>query len=156
ATMNSVQPIIKNFHQFYPEVELINVMDESLIKELNETNVITENMIRRLVDIASKVDDANVDGILFTCSSFSPYIPEIKHLFKAPVLSADESMLKKAVNLGERIGVIATVKKAGPTTTQLLKEIAGDKVINIETVIIPEAFKMLENGNEEGHNQLIH
>src|SRR5699024_9333573 len=80
ATMNSVQPILESFRSLHPEVEIINVMDESLIKELNKTNIITNHMVRRLIDIAGKADNADVDGILFTCSSFSPYVPKIKHL----------------------------------------------------------------------------
>src|SRR5699024_4418225 len=94
ATMNSVQPILKTFHNMHPEVELVNVMDESLIKELNKTNKITNDMVKRLIDITAKAEGAGVDAILFTCSSFSPYIPDIKKLFDVPVLSSDESMLK--------------------------------------------------------------
>lgn len=77
-------------------------------------------MIRRLIDVAEKTEDAGADGILFTCSSLS-----IRHLFSVPVLSADESMLVEAVEIGEQIGVIATVKKAG-STTSLLYEFARE------------------------------
>src|SRR5699024_737722 len=120
------------FQTYQPSVDLINVMDESLIWELNKTNEITKNMVRRLVDIASKAEDAGVDAILFTCSSFSPYVPELKKLFKVPVLSSDESMLNEAIEVGYDIGVIATVKKAGPTTTKLLYKTAinHEKKIN--------------------------
>lgn len=158
ATMNSVQPSLNAFHSMYPEIELVNVMDESLIKELNETNIITNDMVKRLIDITTKAERANVDAILFTCSSFSPYIPNIKNLFDVPVLSSDESMLKKAVEQGTKISVIATVEKAGPTTTNLLYEMAEqyNKEIEVNTVVLTEAFYALEKGQDNIHDDLIH
>jgi len=158
ATMNSVQPILHAFHTFHPTVDLINVMDEGLIWELNETNIITQSMTRRLIDIASKAEDAGADAILLTCSSFSPYVPKFKHLFNVPVLSSDESMLDEAVKIGGKIGVIATVEKAGPTTTNLLYETAEKqgKAIEVETVVITEAFQALQRGNQSKHDEMIH
>ncbi len=158
ATMNSVQPILHAFHTDHPTVDLINVMDEGLIWELNRTNEITHDMTRRLIDIASKAEDAGADAILLTCSSFSPNVAEFKHLFKVPVLSSDESMLNEAVRIGGKIGVIATVGKAGPTTTHLLYETAKkqSKTIEVETVVITEAFQALQKGNQEKHDEMIH
>lgn len=158
ATMNSVQPILHAFHTHHPSVDLINVMDEGLIWELNETNTITQSMIRRLIDIGGKAEDAGADAILLTCSSFSPYVPDISHLFDVPTLSSDESMLNEAVGIGGKIGVIATVEKAGPTTTNLLYETAEEKgkKIDVNTVIIPEAFQALQKADQEKHDGLIH
>lgn len=157
ATMNSVEPILNAFNKLHPDVDLINVMDESLIWELNDTNEITHDMIRRLMDIISKAENACVDAILLTCSSFSPYVPKFRHLYKVPLLSSDESMLNETVEIGGKIGVIATVEKAGPTTTNLLYETAKEKEkeIDVETVIIPEAFQALQVGNPKKHNKLI-
>jgi Asp/Glu/hydantoin racemase len=158
ATMNSVDPILHAFRAHHPNVDLINVMDEGLIWELNETNEITHSMTRRLIDIASKAEDAGADAILLTCSSFSPYVPGFKHLFKVPVLSSDESMLNEAVKIGGKIGVIATVGKAGPTTTNLLYQTAEEqgKTIEVETIVITEAFQALQRGNQAKHDELIH
>ena len=158
ATMNSVQPILEAFHMHAPEVTLVNFMDESLIYELNERGTVTKDMKRRLLDLAGKAAASGVDGILLTCSSFTPVVEEISHLFECPILSADLSMLEKAVEMGSRIGVIATVPAAGPTTTALLEGIAQErrKDIHINTVVIAEAFTELRKGNQEKHDDLIH
>ncbi|MFS0776886.1 aspartate/glutamate racemase family protein [Neobacillus sp. 3P2-tot-E-2] len=157
ATLNSVQPIHDAFSKHAPHVTLINFMDESLIFELNETGIITKSMIRRLIHLAEKAEASDVDGILFTCSSFTPFIPKISELFDLPMLSADYSMLEKAVEIGQHIGVIATVEMAGPTTTRLLQSIADErgKLVEIQTIIIPEAFNALQNGDRLTHDQLI-
>ncbi|WP_409304721.1 aspartate/glutamate racemase family protein [Peribacillus sp. SCS-155] len=158
ATMNSVQPILDAFSVHAPHVTLLNFMDESLIFELNETGIISKAMIRRLMNLVETAEESGVDGILFTCSSFTPCVPQISELFNIPMLSADYSMLEKAVEMAECIGVIATVEAAGPTTTKLLKEAAKErgKQVNIQTRVIPEAFQALQNGNRVRHDQLIH
>lgn len=158
ATMNSVQPILDAFQIHAPQVTLVNFMDESLIFELNETGIVTKNMSRRLMNLAEKAEMSGVDGILLTCSSFTPVVEEISHLFDVPILSADLSMLEKAVDMGARIGVIATIEAAGPTTTKILEKISSNrqKDVTIKTVIIPEAFEALQNGNRTKHDELIH
>jgi Asp/Glu/hydantoin racemase len=156
--MNSVQPILDAFQVHAPQVTLVNFMDESLIFELNETGIVTKNMARRLLNLVEKAAMSGVDGILLTCSSFTPVVAEISHLFDVPMLSADLSMLEKAVDIGNRIGVIATVEAAGPTTTTLLEKVSSEKQreITIKTVIIPEAFHALQNGDRTKHDELIH
>ncbi|MFC4354283.1 aspartate/glutamate racemase family protein [Chryseomicrobium palamuruense] len=158
ATINSVIPILNAFKELHPTVDIVNFMDESLIFELNETNNITHDMTRRLIEQVSKAENAGVDAILLTCSSFSPHVKQFKHLFNVPILSSDESMLEKAVHSGKKIGVIATVEKAGPTTTKLLYDTAANlhKKIEVETIVVTEAFQALQKGDEVTHDNLIH
>lgn len=156
--MNSVQPILNAFQVHAPQVTLVNFMDESLIFELNETGTVTKDMTRRLLNLVEKAAKSNVDGILLTCSSFTPVVAEISHLFDIPILSADLNMLEKAVDMTTRIGVIATVDAAGPTTEKLLEKISFEKQkdITIDTVVINEAFTALQNGDRTKHDKLIH
>lgn len=156
--MNSVQPILDAFQVHAPQVTLVNFMDESLIFELNETGIVTKSMARRLLNLVEKAVMSGVDGVLLTCSSFTPVVAEIRHLFDVPMLSADLSMLEKAVEMGSRIGVIATVEAAGPTTATMLEKVAlqKQKDVMVKTVVIPEAFKALQNGNRTKHDELIH
>lgn len=157
ATMNSVQPICEAFRKHAPHVTLLHFMDEGLIFELNETGMITTAMVRRLASLIERAEQSGVNGILLTCSSFSPYVPQIRGLFSTPVVSADTSMLEYAVQAAERIGVIATVGTAGPITTEQLKQMAADegKTIQVRTEIVPEAFFALQNGDGDRHDALI-
>lgn len=157
ATMNSVQPILKAFQQHAPEVAVLNFMDEGLIDELNRTGVVTEDMVGQLTSLMKRAEQSGVDGLLLTCSSFSPYVAQVRPQFTVPVLAADIAMLEHAVQQAGRIGVIATVGAAGPTTTKLLYEIAAErsKTIQVETKVLTEAFAALQQGNAEEHNTLI-
>ncbi|AXF57539.1 aspartate/glutamate racemase family protein [Salicibibacter kimchii] len=157
ATMNSVSPILRAFSQLEEKADLVNFMDEGLIYELNETNTVTNRMIMRLSELAGKAVESNVDAILFTCSSFTPYVAKIAELIPVPVLSSDMSMLEKAVEKSSDIVVIATVKAAGPTTERMLNEAAAkrNKKVNIKMFVLREAFQALQNGEPSAHDQLI-
>ncbi|MCM3550781.1 aspartate/glutamate racemase family protein [Alkalihalobacillus clausii] len=157
ATMNSVGPILESFSSTNENVDLVNFMDEGLIYELNETNTVTTRMILRLSELAGKAVESHVDAILFTCSSFTPFVPKIAELVSVPVLSSDISMLEKAVELSEKINVIATVNAAGPTTKRMIEEVAKQKgkEVTVEARVLTEAFEALQKGNPKKHDQLI-
>ncbi|QQK79333.1 Asp/Glu/hydantoin racemase [Salicibibacter cibi] len=157
ATMNSVSPILHAFSQLDEKADLVNFMDEGLIYELNETNTVTNRMIMRLSALAGKAVESHVDAILFTCSSFTPYVAKIAELMPVPVLSSDMSMLEKAVDHSSDITVIATVKAAGPTTERMLKDIAAErnKTVRIKIFVLPEAFQALQKGDVLAHDQII-
>lgn len=157
TTSNSMQPINEAFKEYAPGVGVLNFLDEGLMEEINKQPKITAKMLRQLMSMMDKAEKSGVDGILLACSAFSPYAEDLQKVFSVPVLSADMSMLTQAIELGTRIGVIATVGAAGPTTTQLLEEIAkgNNKKIEIQTHVITEAFVALKAGDVKQHNQLI-
>lgn len=157
ATMNSVQPILEAFKNKAPHVKILNFVDEGLIDELNRTGNVTDEMVDQLVSLMKRAESSGVDGILITCSSFSPYVEGVKSQFSVLVISADIAMLEHAVSLTNRIGVIATVGAAGPTTTKLLKEISDkqNKQVEINTHVLTEAFTALQQGDADKHNRLI-
>ncbi|WP_134704608.1 aspartate/glutamate racemase family protein [Ammoniphilus sp. YIM 78166] len=157
ATLNSVQPILDAFQEHAPEAVTLNFMDEELITDLNRLGKVTPRMLRRLIHLVEKAEESGVDGILLTCSCFTPYVPIVQKFFDTPIQSADYSMLELAVEKGNRIAVIATVEKAGPTTAQLIQEIADErkKEIEIQIEVMTEAFSALQNGYGEKHDEMI-
>ncbi|WP_248930750.1 aspartate/glutamate racemase family protein [Paenibacillus hamazuiensis] len=124
---------------------------------VNEQGGITPELMKRLTDLIRKAVDTKADGILLSCSSFSPLIPEIQKQFSIPVLSVDGAMLDLAVKQGRRIGVIATVAAAGPATRMLLEKAAEElgKPLQIFVDVVPEAFEALKSGDTLKHDQLI-
>ncbi|EGO64814.1 aspartate/glutamate racemase family protein [Acetonema longum] len=157
TTANSMQPINEAFRELAPEVKVLNFLDEGLMEEINHHTGITPTMVRRLLALLDNAEKAKVDGILLTCSVFSPYVEDIRKFMAAPVLSADMAMLEKAVQMGTKIGVIATVETAGPTSEGLLKAIAKrqQKNITVHTHVLTEAFTALKNGDANLHNKMI-
>ncbi|MDR3561589.1 MAG: aspartate/glutamate racemase family protein [Negativicutes bacterium] len=157
ATLNAVQPMVAAFGQYEPGVTLLHFLDEGLLMAVNEQGGVTPPTLRRLLSLLSRAEESGVDGILLTCSAFSPNVPSIGPLFSIPVVSVDRAMLEQAVTMGSRIGVIATVATAGPATARQLEEIAAarGKQVAVETVVSTDAFSQLQAGNVIDHDVLL-
>lgn len=158
ATLNALQPMTEAFQQYAPAIQTLHFLDEGLIADLNAAGKVTRPLIRRLIRLVEKAEEAGVDGVLLSCSSFTPYTPLINQLFDFPIVSIDFAMLAEAVQIGTKIGVIATVVTAAPITKQILEEIAAEKKkpIEIYTETLTDAFAALQNGEEHRHNQIIY
>ena len=158
ATLNALQPMTEAFQQYAPTIQTLHFLDEGLIADLNAAGKVTRPLIRRLIRLVEKAEEAGVDGVLLSCSSFTPYTPLINQLFDFPIVSIDFAMLAEAVQIGTKIGVIATVVTAAPITKQILEEIAAEKKkpIEIYTETLTDAFAALQNGEEHRHNQIIY
>lgn len=158
ATLNALQPMTEAFQQYAPAIQTLHFLDEGLIADLNAAGKVTRPLIRRFIRLVEKAEEAGVDGVLLSCSSFTPYTPLINQLFDFPIVSIDFAMLAEAVQIGTKIGVIATVVTAAPITKQILEEIAAEKKkpIEIYTETLTDAFAALQNGEEHRHNQIIY
>jgi len=77
--------------------------------------------------------------------------------FAIPVVSVDEAMLRRALEHGRRIGVVATVEAAGPTTAKLLRDYAAEagRTIEVSVRVVSEAFSALKAGDEGRHDALV-
>lgn len=156
ATLNAVQPMIDAFQRYEPTVTVLNFLDEGLLLAVNEQGGVNPKILRRFIRLIEKAEEAKVDGILLSCTVFSPHVPLIRQFFSIPIVSVDGAMLDQAVNMGGRVGVIATVATAGPTTAKQIEEIAKQqgKNIQVDVTVCTEAFAKLQV-DPLAHDQLI-
>jgi len=156
ATLNAVQPMVETFRYYEPSVEVINFLDEGLLRAVNESGEVTPKILRRFIELLGKAEESGVDGILLTCSSFSPAVSIVSPLLSIPLVSVDAAMLEQAIGLGSRIGVIATVAAAGPTTAQQIEKFAlrQGKNVKVNVAVVTEAFAKLQSDPVK-HDQLI-
>lgn len=157
ATPNGIQPMVNALNNHSTQIECLHFLDEGLIDEVNKTGSVSRKLVRRLIKLIEKAEDSKVDGVALSCSSFTPYVPLVEQLFDFPIVSVDYAMLEKGVEIGEKIGVVATVGAAGPTTTNLLYSIANEKEkpVTVYTETLIEASKALKMGDGEKHDHLI-
>lgn len=156
ATLVAVDPMVKAFGARTPKAGLLHFLDEGLLPLANRDGL-TAHAIGELERLVQRAVDSGVDGILLTCSAYSPAVPAIQQRCPVPILSADEAMLRTALTMGSRIGVIATVEAAGPTTADLLCEQAKiiGQTIHVEVRLAPGAFAALKAGEGARHDELV-
>ena len=78
-------------------------------------------------------------------------------LSRVPVLRVDRPMAEKAVAMGQRIGVIATVQTTLEPTSDLIQRCADEKAKDIKLTmrLCEGAFEALMNGDAEKHDAMV-
>ncbi len=143
--------------KYIPHVKTFNIVDDSLIKNTIACGELTADTSRRVVNYAGSAQDAGADYILFTCSSIGPAVEAAAGLSHVPVLRVDQPMADKAVQLGKKIGVVATLSTTLNPTSDLVRRraIAAGKEIELVPVLCEGAFEALMSGDAATHDQKV-
>lgn len=153
-----IEPFANPWLEKNPDVELINIMDDSLLSESLPNGKPTKNVIRRMVLYFEAAEATGADVLMCSCTTMGPGTRIARQMINKPVFNIDEPMAKEAVSMGKRLGILATVPTSAPATRTLLELEANDvkKEIDIKTVINEQAFKYLLDGNIDKHNEMVH
>lgn len=143
--------------RYLPHVKTFNIVDDSLIKNTIACGELTADTSRRVVNYAASAQDAGADYILFTCSSIGPAVEVAAGLTHVPVLRVDQPMADKAVQLGRKIGVVATLSTTLNPTSDLVQRraVAAGKAIELTAVLCEGAFEALMGGDAATHDQKV-
>ena len=144
--------------EIMPEVTVYQIIDDSLIKEVNANGGPTYGVKRRMYNYFQQAESLGVDAILNQCSSVGEVADAIKPFVSVPVVKVDEAMAEKAVSLGKKIAVIATVPTTVGPSVRLVEQKAKEmgKEIEIETHLVKDAMMILiEKGDVETHNKMV-
>jgi aspartate/glutamate racemase len=152
-----VPPLAKLAAELLPEVEVVNLVDETLLKNTIKAGHLEKATIRRLTSMAQGAAEAGADVVLVTCSSVGRAAELAAEMVDVPVLRIDEAMADEAVERGERIGVLATLPTTLEPTAALLRARAAkqgrDRVI-VEK-LCEGAFAAVACGNGAEHDRLV-
>lgn len=155
-----VSEIVEKVKSFGKEIEIYNIVDDSIIKTIAKNNgIIPDYIFNRVKNYCSVADEIEADALLLTCSSISETIDYARaEGVKIPLFKIDEPMIEFAVkNSFESIGVIATVKTTLQPTLRLIhdKLKVYDKEIRIESLLCEEAFDAYLKNETATHNRLV-
>ncbi len=141
-----------------PDVEIINIMDDSLLSESLPNGGPTKEVIRRMVLYYQAAEATGADVLMCSCTTMGPGTRVARQMIGKPLFNIDEPMAKEAVAGGKKLGILATVPTSAPATRTLLEMEAAEqgKEIEIKTVINEKAFKHLLKGEVDQHNELVH
>jgi len=140
-----------------PGVETFNIVDDSLIKDVIAHGEMTPKTARRVVDYVASAEAAGADFILVTCSSIGRAVEAAAALVGVPVLRVDQPMADQAVQIGKRIGVIATLPTTLEPTADLIRRraLVAGKQIEITTRLCEGAFDALMSGDAARHDATV-
>ena len=154
----AIDPVVETFQSDWPEAQVYSLLEDSLPSDLQEAGEIDQAMIERFTRLADYAADTGADGILFTCSAFGTAIQAAAAAHAPlPVLKPNEAMFEEAMDMGKRIGMIATFQPSIPSMTQEFEEMATatGASAKLETACVPEAMDALRDGDADTHNRLV-
>ena len=140
-----------------PDVQVFNIVDESLIQNTIAAAELTPTTSRRLAGYIESAEEAGADAIMVTCSSMGPAVEAARAFVDVPVLRVDGPMADQAVGMGHKIGVIATLRTTLSPTSELIRARAEVQGRTIEVVehLCQGAFEAFSAGDTDTHDRLV-
>jgi Asp/Glu/hydantoin racemase len=154
VTVDSLNKLLKEKE---PEIENINIVDDSILPELinNQADIsLVEERVKYYIQVAA---DQGADLIMSACSSIGEIFDRENENYKQPLLRIDSAMAEKAVKNAEKIGVAATLATTLKPSTELIKKKAAarNKEVEIKTALADSAYQKLMEGSQAEHDRLL-
>lgn len=140
-----------------PDVRLLHFVDESTIKNTIAAGHLQKATMRQVIRLIGSTFDAGCDVALVTCSSIGRAVDMAAELYEQPVLRVDLPMAEKAIALGSKIGVLATLQTTLKPTVELIRRVADaqGKQVDIVEHVCPGAFEAVMAGDGATHDRIV-
>lgn len=157
AVVPAMAPLRSTFAAELPDVRVLNLLDEALLKDAERLGGITPGLVRRMTGLVALHEASGAEAVLFTCNAYSPYVEQVRAQSNVPVLPIDEAMIDRALATGRRIGVIATVAAGLEQQRKSIERAAAaaEREIEIVPVLRTDAFTALNGGDEASHDRIL-
>ena len=153
----AINPIMRAFEVHWPEVETINILDDSLSRDRAKSDALDCKMMDRFLRLGDYALSIGADGILFTCSAFGPAIEAVAKQHEIPVLKPNEAMFSMALQKGKNIGMLVTFENSIKVMSREFDEMAKTRnsAATLNVTLVKDAISHLKQGLVEEHNRLI-
>jgi len=158
STFVTVEDVKKIFTEKFPTVQLINIVDDSLLPEVLEKKQLTPGLIRRVCKYSLEAEALGASAVLMICTSLGEVDETVQKMLNIPFLRIDKPMMEKAVKLGSRIAVIASADSTLEPSARLVEKVArqSGKDVTVRRYFVEGAFDaLLVEKDRDKHNRLI-
>jgi Asp/Glu/hydantoin racemase len=157
-TVASLPPTFERLaHDLDPDLEIRHITDESLLADAIEAGAVPTATEERLAGRVRTALEEGADLVVVTCSSMGGATQAIAAREGWPLERIDVAMADRAVELGRRIAVIATLPSALEPTSALVRSRAEahGKAIELVPRLAEGAFAALQARDPERHDELV-
>lgn len=153
----SVEDLKKLFSEIIPEAKVHHIVDDTLLPEVLDNRGVTDGVRGRMARYAEHAAAVGADLVFNQCSSVGEAADEAAKGISVPLLKIDEEMAERAVALGRRIAVVATLETTLHPTVRLIerKAAAAGRTVDIERRLCAGAFQSLIAGDRARHNAIV-
>jgi Asp/Glu/hydantoin racemase len=153
-----IAPFVTPWLQKNPDVQVYNIMDDSLLEESLQNDGATAAVLKRIQFYVLAAEAMGADVAMCSCTTVGEAVRAARFYASIPVFNIDEPMAREAVRQGSRIGIVATVPTSPAATVRQLERAAQEagKKIQIKIALNEPAFRHLQRGEIEQHNELVY
>jgi Asp/Glu/hydantoin racemase len=161
ALIHTVAGLVPRFRELtgelLPEVETFDIVDETLLRDATRERHVSLDTARRLFAHLAAAERHGADAILVTCSSIGGAVDAARPFAGIPLLRVDQAMAERAIERGERIGVLATLWSTLQPTAALIERVAAEagRPVEVRTRVCEGAFDALRAGDDARHDELV-
>lgn len=150
-------PFAVKFKETNPDVEINNILDDSLLSDTIKYKGMTPTIASRMLNYAKAAQESGADGILVTCTSVNEATKYIRPLLNIPILNIEEPVAIAAVENGKKIGILATLPTSPNAIGRVIEEKAAEmgKEIELVPVVVDGAFDVLCSGDRKKHDEMV-
>lgn len=140
-----------------PTVEVMHLVEESMIKQVMKAGGVTPNIAARIADYVHIAEKAECDIFITACSSIGTAVEQCQFMTPLKLARIDCAMVEEAIDKGERIAVLATVATTlRPTLDYVQRKVQeSGKRRTITPILMEDAFHALLAGDMETHDRIV-
>jgi Asp/Glu/hydantoin racemase len=153
----TVDPIKNTFAALAPELEIVNIVDDSLLKDAMAVGHVTSRIVQRMCWYFGAAEQLGADVVFNACSTVGEASDIAAATIGIPVIKVDEAMAREAASIGERIALIATVPTTIGPSSRLIEKCARaqGKAASVKSTLCSTAFELLLKGDKAGHDNAV-
>ena len=148
ALAESIPPVRLAFGDVFPEAQVINLLDEGLFLDFGDH--LTPKLRRRMNTLIAYAAEHGADAIGLACSVYAPVVDTVGEMVDIPLVSSYGPVMADAVELGPRVGIIASVPATLKDAQYYLEKAAKEANLEIEPVpcLAPDLINVLRSEGE--------
>ena len=156
ATKLSIDPVEIAAREI-PGLEIFHFMDEGMSYLAKKEGRISGKNMARMVNLIHSAEELGVDGILLSCTIFSPYIDLLRQCTDLPVVAADIGVFEHAARSYQKIGAVVSFEPTMDSVAWVVQR-CRDQVrpdFDVEIRLAEGAFAAAAAGDIDGHNRVL-
>ena len=140
-----------------PDHKIINIADDSLIRDVIAAGAVTAQVKERLFHYFAAAESAGPELVISACSSVGAAAEEYASRCSVPLVRVDHAMICRALGLGKRIGVLASLSTTMEPTKDYIYRLAASmgETVRVTGVVAEGAYQANAAGDREKHDALL-
>ncbi|MCD8083055.1 MAG: aspartate/glutamate racemase family protein, partial [Clostridiales bacterium] len=156
VTLTAFNPMTEYLLDNAPEVRTVNYLDSYLQEKVGKEGM-TDAAMGRMFQMLVKACEDGADGIVLTCTVFSPYVEYFSKLLSVPMVCPDRAMLEALARSEGKKAIICTFERTVDTSRNMYEscceKIGAGK--EVDMYMAPDAYAAAQRGDMAKCNEIV-